>query len=98
MEFENKFLRQRAPPTVLHASSFSTIPSLRSMQEECIAATQDRALAWLEVGLGHLVENTITARRRGQAALSGVTIQTKFVNRQGAEYNPRNARDNSNGE
>lgn len=89
MEFENKFLRQRVPPSVHHASSFSAISSVRRAQEECIAGTQDRALAWLQVGLGHLVETVTTSRRRGRSAFSGVTVVTQYVNRSGLEYNPR---------
>ena len=89
MEFENKFLRQRAPPAVHHASSFDAISSVRRVQDECIAGTQDRALAWLQVGLGHLVEIVTTARRRGRSAFSGVTVETKYVNRSGVEYIPR---------
>lgn len=86
IQYENSFLAQRT----VHNTGDWTVSS--EIHEESIAAAQDRAQAWLEIGCGYILESMVDGRRHrslGSSSLwSMINIQTKYVNKKGCEYTP----------
>lgn len=76
-QWENNFQAQRAA----RGSGEWEIPVV--IKDESIAAAQDRAQAWLEIGWGYILEGMAENRQ------SGVRIETKYVDRDGNIYEPR---------